>query len=356
MKHRCKHANAVRPAPVASSRRSAPRTFARSSRRQLLLGAAALLATSRLGRAGESHYRLGSNQPVGSPIHRSLTQMVDRIREETQGRMQIDLYPACQLGSDSAMLASVQNNTLDFYLAGNVLGPIVPITELPGLPFTFKSSAEVFEALDGELGNYIRRELAIKGIHAFPYCFENGFHQITTSTKLIRGADDLVDLKIRTPIQKMTVDFFESLGARPMTFTFDRLYSVLKDHTVDAQTDPLMVVEVLKLYEVQTYLSLTNHWWSGFTLIANVDAWQAIPPDLQAIISRCAESAALLQRRDIDAVNSSGLMSLLEKGMIVNQTDTSGFRGQLQPFYERWKANYGTTAWALLEDRVGRLT
>jgi TRAP-type transport system periplasmic protein len=282
--------------------------------------------------------------------------MIDRIREQSEGRVQIDLFPAGQLGSDSAMLASVQNSTLEFYMAGNVLGPIVPVAELPGLPFAFRSSPEVFAALDGELGQYIGRELAAKGLYAFPRWFENGFHQITTSSKLIRTADDLVDLKIRTPVQKMTVDFFQSVGARPMTFTFDRLYSVLKDRTVDAQTDPLMIVEVLKLYEVQTYLTLTNHWWSGFTLIANAEAWRAMPPDLQAVVSNCAESAALLQRQEADTINSAGLLSLLGKGMIVNQTDLSGLRSQLQPFYERWKANYGTAAWALLEDRVGKLT
>jgi TRAP-type C4-dicarboxylate transport system substrate-binding protein len=81
------------------------------------------------------------------------------------------------------------------------------------------------------------------------------------STKPIRSVDDLVGTKIRTPKQKMTVDFFESLGATPMTFTLGKLYDVLKDHTVDAQTDPLGLFVLMKMYEVQTYLSLPNHWW-----------------------------------------------------------------------------------------------
>ena len=326
------------------------------SRRRFLVGtaAAAIIASSSSG-AAEIRYRLGLSQPLDSPNYLRLKEMADNIRAETGGRMQIDVFGNSTLGSDSAMLDMLQKNELEMYMAGNVLGPIVPVTEMPGLPFTFKNSAEVFAALDGDLGDYIRNELMAKGIHAFRRGFDNGFHHITTSTKPIRTVDDLAGMKIRTPVQKMTVDFFESLGARPMTFTLNQLYAVLKDHTVDGQTDPLGLILLMKLYEVQTYLSLTNHWWSGFTLVASAQAWRALPPDLQAVIERHAEAAALAQRQDIDQLNAGALAALRSKGMIVNEADTSGFRRQLGAFYARWKDNYGAKAWALLEARVGKL-
>src|SRR5207245_4841928 len=132
-------------------------------------------------------------------------------------------------------------------------------------PSTFRASNWAFAALDGDLGDHIRGELAAKGLRAFRRGFDNGFHHLTTSTKPIRTVDDLVGMKIRTPVQKMTVEFFESLGAKPMTFTLSELYRVCKERIVDGQTDPLGLIVLLKLYEVQTYLSLTNHWWSGFT-------------------------------------------------------------------------------------------
>jgi tripartite ATP-independent transporter DctP family solute receptor len=263
--------------------------------------------------------------------------------------------PAGKLGSDDAMLAMLQKNELEMYMGGNVFGPLVAVTEMPGLPFTFKNSAEVFAALDGELGDHIRAELLAKGIYAFRRGFDNGFHQLTTSTKPIRTVEDLAGMKIRTPVQKMTVDFFESLGAKPMKFTLNRLYEVLKDHTVDGQTDPLGLIVLLKLYEVQSYLSITNHWWSGFTLAANAQAWNALPPKLQAIVERHAETAALAQREDIERLNGGALELLRGKGMIVNEADTSGFRRQLGAFYARWKSVYGNKAWALLEARVGPL-
>ena len=326
------------------------------SRRRFLIGCAATaMIASNGARAAEIRYRLGLSQPVDSPNYIRLKEMADNVRAETGGRMQIDVYPAGQLGSDNAMLAALQKNEMEMYMGGNVFGPLVPVTEMPGLPFTFKSSADVFTALDGELGDHVRAEMMAKGIYAFRRSFDNGFHHLTTSTKPIRTVDDLVGMRIRTPVQKMTVDFFESLGAKPMTFTLSELYRVCKERVVDGQTDPLGIVLLLKLYEVQTYLSLTNHWWSGFTLTANVQAWQALPAEIRAIIEKHADAAALAQRKDIEKLNAEALGVLRGKGMIVNEADTSGFRKSLAAFYARWREIYGAKAWTLLEARVGRL-
>jgi tripartite ATP-independent transporter DctP family solute receptor len=303
----------------------------------------------------EFHYRLGLSQPLDSPNFKRLQEMAGKVRDESKGRMLIEVKGAGELGSDSAMLAMLQKNELEMYLGGNVFGPVVPTTEMPGLPFTFKSSAEVFAALDGELGKHIRDAMLAKGIYTFRRWFDNGFHHLTTRTKPIRTIDDLVGMKIRTPVQTMTVDFFETLGAKPMKFTLNQLYEVLKNQTVDGQTDPLGLVLLMKLYEVQTYLSLTNHWWSGFTLVANAEAWKALPSGLQAIVEKHAEKAALAQRKDLDKLNSSALGALKAKGMIVNQADVSGFKKPLGAFYARWKENYGAKAWGLLEARVGKL-
>lgn len=300
-------------------------------------------------------YRLGLSQPLDSPNYLRLKEMAERVRAETDGAMQIEVHGAGALGSDNAMLAMLQKGELELYMAGNVFGPLVPVTEMPGLPFTFKTTQDVFAALDAGMGEHIRGELLAKGIHQFRLGFDNGFHQLTTRTRPIRTVEDLAGMAIRTPFQKMTVDFFESIGAKPKTFTLNQLYQVLKDQTVDGQTDPYQIIVLLKLYEVQTYLSITNHWWSGFTLNGNLEKWKALPRDIQALVTRHADAAALAQRQDVAKIDSGALEALRAKGMIVNQTDTSGFRRQLGAFYARWKAVYGDKAWALLEARVGKL-
>ena len=326
------------------------------SRRRLIAGTAAAVVVAGTGAlASDIRWRLGSSQPLDSPNVIRLKEMADRIRAETGGRLQIEVLGAGALGSDSVMLGMLQKNELEMYIAGNVLGPLVPVTEMPGLPFTFKNSGEVFTALDAELGDYIRAELLAKGIYQFRYGWDNGFHHLTTSTKPVRSVEDLAGMKIRTPVQKMTVDFFETLGAKPMTFTLNRLYEVLKDKTCDGQTDPLSLIVLMKLYEVQTYLSLTNHWWSGFTLTASAERWRALPSDLQQVVEKHAKAAALAQRQDIAKIDAGAVEVLRGKGMIVNECDTSGFKKPLATFYSRWKEIYGAKAWGLLEASVGKL-
>src|SRR5436190_3613805 len=327
-----------------------------NNRRRLVAGiGVAALAGGANAQNAQIRYRLGLSQPLDSPNYLRLKEMAERVRADTGGRMQIDVHGAGALGSDNQMLGMVQKGELELYMAGNVWGPLVPVTEMPGLPFTFKAPKDVFAAIDGDVGDYIRAEMTAKGIHQFRRGFDNGFHQLTTRTKPIRTVDDLAGMPIRTPFQKMTVEFFESIGAQPKTFTLNQLYQVLKEHTVDGQTDPYQIIVLLKLYEVQTYLSITNHWWSGFTLNANLEKWQALPRDIQDVISRHADAAALAQRQDVAKIDAGALEVLRAKGMIVNATDTSGFRRQLGAFYARWKAVYGDKAWALLESRVGRL-
>src|SRR6185312_17451587 len=166
------------------------------------VGAGALLGP-RAARAANFHYRLGLSQPLDSPNYIRLKEMADRVQAETGGAMQIDVLGAGALGSDNQMIAMVQKGELELYMAGNVWGPLVPVTEMPGLPFTFKTPQEVFAALDADLGDYIRGEMLAKGIHQFRLGFDNGFHQLTTRTKAIRTVEDLAGMPIRTPFQKM---------------------------------------------------------------------------------------------------------------------------------------------------------
>jgi TRAP-type C4-dicarboxylate transport system substrate-binding protein len=247
------------------------------------------------------------------------------------------------------MFADVRSGALDFYLSGATLGGIAPSSALPMMPFAFVDTNQVFAALDGDLGDAIRAELAQSGLHAFRHCLLNGFHHITTSTRPIRTVDDFRGLKIRSPGGAFAADFFQTLGAEAGMVPFSGMYATLKAKQFDAQSDPLGVVQSLKLYEVQTHLSLTGHWWSGFTLLANAARWQALPRDLQRIFERNAEKFALLQRQDVAAINDAGAAALERLGMVVNTADTESFKATLGDFYARWKAKFDPATWRQLE-------
>ncbi|HVH79469.1 MAG TPA: TRAP transporter substrate-binding protein, partial [Stellaceae bacterium] len=241
-------------------------------------------------------YKLGLNQPAESVTAKRLAEMADAIARETDGGFVLEVHPESRLGPDPQMFADVQKGDLEFYLSGATLGGVAPSSALPMLPFAFKSSASVFAALDGGLGNVIRSELQRAGLHAFRHSLQNGFHHITTSNRPINNASDFDRLKIRTPGGAMASEFFQALRAEAGMVPFSQMYDALKTKRFDAQSDPLGVVQSLRLDEVQTYLSLTGHWWSGFTLLVNAAAWAALPADIKWVTERNVEAYAKRQR------------------------------------------------------------
>jgi TRAP-type transport system periplasmic protein len=306
-------------------------------------------------KAASFRYRLGLNQPIGSPTQTRLAEMAEAIARETDGQFELEVFPESRLGPDPKMLADMRAGTLEFFVAGATLGDLAPTSALPLLPFAFKESNAVFAALDGALGDQIRAELAQHGIYAFHRCLQNGFHHLTTSTRPIRAAADLAGVRIRSPGGAIARGFFEVFGAEAGYVPFNQMYDALKTRRFDGQSDPLGVVLSLKLYEVQTHLSLTGHWWSGFTLLANAGAWNALPAEIQQVIERNAEKYALLQRQDTEAINAAGAEELGRRGMTVTTADTASFRTKLGPFYARWRKRAGAEAWRLLESYAGEL-
>jgi TRAP-type transport system periplasmic protein len=332
------------------------------TRRQFTRGLAAtggMMLIFRRGQAADFVLRQFHNQPADSPLHKRLVEMWNAVRAETSGRILVQTFPDNNQipGGDPAALKMVVSGELDFFtLNGGSIGNLVPAANVQGVLFSFQTPRQVFGALDGDLGDYLREEMKSQGLYAVPRgCFDNGFHQITCSTKPIRTVDDLQGLKIRTPDAPIYVEAWKALGAAPVVANLNKLYETLKSGMAEAQTNPLATAELLKLYEVQKYVSMTNHGWSGFNLLANWKLWQRIPGDLQATIERNAVKYVRLQRADHATLNVEFRTKLADQGMTFNDADTSSFRGKLSDYYAHWKETVGTRAWSLLEAHIGKL-
>ncbi len=334
----------------------------RLSRRSFALGATAAAAVAGLktrANAAALEMRQFHNQTVDSTLHKRLVEMWSAIERETGGKIHVrvlaqnDNLP----GGDPQARDMLISGEVEFYtLMGGILGEVVPIADIQGMPFAFRDAKQVYAALDGDLGDLLRDEAATKGIYAVPKgCFENGFRQITSSTHPIRTVTDLKGMKLRIPASQMFDDVFKSLGAAPTAINTNRLYDALKSGQVEGQENPLAIVDGFKLYEVQRYCSLTSHMWSGYNLLANLAMWRKLPDDVRGSIERNAVKYVALQRADNTALNDQLQGALAMRGMIFNTADTSGFRPPLADFYRRWKEHFGTKAWAMLEAHVGKL-
>src|SRR5258708_5716013 len=173
--------------------------------------------------------------------------------------------------------------------------------------------------------------------------------------KPILTAEDLRGMRMRVPDGQMFRDVFTSLEAIPVTVNIRELYEALKNRKVDAQENPLVITEVNKLYEVTKYVSTTNHMWSGFNLLANLKFWDSLSPDIKDIVERNVKKYVAMQRAYTDGLNRELETKLAARGMVFNVADVSTFRAKLGGgFYQRWKSEFGPSAWSLLESEVGK--
>jgi tripartite ATP-independent transporter DctP family solute receptor len=281
------------------------------------------------------------------------------VEAETGGRVHVQTFPEFnQLpGNAPEATAMVLRGELDFIcVMGGTLGATVPAAEIQQIPFAFPTQAQVYAALDGDLGEHLRREFRAKNIHALPKgCFENGFRHISCSTKPIRTVDDLQGVKMRTPNSEIAQDMFRTFGATPMVVNSNRMYEGLRAGTVQAQENPLSVIEDFRLYEVQKYVSLTRHMWSGFNMLANLQMWQRLPAGVPDVIERNVAKFSAIQRAENAEYNAGLQPRLTQRGLIFNEVDTASFRARLGPFYARWREKVGRRAWSLLEGHVGKV-
>ena len=282
-------------------------------------------------------------------------QMWKAIENETGGRLVVKTFPDSTLGGDTQMIAQLRSGALQFLTEpGAILGNIVPPAQITDVAFAFKNQKQAFAAADGELGEYVRKEIAARGMYAIPHPFDNGFREITAN-KPIRNANDLEGLKIRVPASPAFVDLFKTLGASPTPLNVSELYTSLQTHIVEAQENALINIEQSKIYEVQKTLNLSNHAWSCWWFLANADAWKALGPDIQAIVTRNVAKYAALQRRDFANLTASLTDKLHRQGLEIYTCDAATLKARLAPYYSKWKTLYGNTAWSLLEKYAGRL-
>ena len=331
------------------------------TRRHLIAGASALALPFGNAVAQKAAFTLkyGNNLPIAHPMNVRAAEMATKINAESKGRIAFEVYPNNQLGNDTDMLSQARSGALDFFtLSPLILGTLVPAAQISGVGFAFKDYSQVWPAMDGDLGVHVRKQIeGASTLFAFEKIWDNGYRQITTSTRPVNQPEDLKGMKIRIPPSPFWVSMFKAFEAAPATINFAEVYSSLQTKVVDAQENPLAIIATAKLNEVQKYCSLTNHMWDGFWFLGNKKSFERLPADLRAIVRDNVNAAGLKQRDDVRQLNDNLLADLKGKGMIINTTNADSFRAKLRSanFYADWHKKFGDEAWAVLEKYTGKL-
>jgi TRAP-type transport system periplasmic protein len=331
------------------------------SRRSLIAGATAAGSAIivKPTRAADFAFAQYHNQPAGGTLHKNLTAMWDAVRAETNGRVETTVYAENNKlpgGDPEAFKKLLAGEIAFFTLMGGIIGTVVPVAEAQQVPFAFKSAPEAHKAIDGPFGRYIGEEMAAHGMYLFPVAgFDNGMRQVTTIPRPIVKPDDFAGMKIRVPPGQMIFDTFAAFGAQPVTTPANQIYDALKTGKVDAQENPLAIMAGYKLDEMIKYVSMTNHMWSGFNLMAHLATWQRVPDDIKAVIERNAAIYVRRQREEQEKLNAGLRETFVARGVAFNEIDQAAFRARLPAVYATWREKLGSKYWSLLEAEVGKL-
>src|SRR5471032_548641 len=308
------------------------------SRRTLLKASAASAVLGGIGapyvaraQAAEFTYKYANNGPESHPMNIRAKEMAAAIKSETNGRFDLQVFPNNQLGSDTDMLSQIRSGGIEFFtLSGLILATLVPAASINGIGFAFPDYDTVWKAMDGELGAFVRAQIAKANLIAMEKIWDNGFRQTTTSTRPIVTPADFKGLKIRVPVSPLWTSMFKAFDAAPASINFNEVYSALQTKIVEVQENPLAIISTAKLYEVQKYCSVTNHMWDGFWFLGNKKSFERLPKDLQEIVTRNVNEAGIKQRADVKLLNDSLVADMKSKGLQFNDTDNELFRAKLR--------------------------
>lgn len=339
---------------------ASPAVSRRAFHGQVMAGAVALSAPAylKLAHAAEYTIKFANNSPLTYAMNVRAREAADRIRKESDGKVNIQIFPNNQLGGDPDMFGQVRSGAIQMYAVPGLLAQsAVADCGIHCLAFAFKDYAAVWRAIDGDLGAFIRRQMTSTGVYPMKMAWDNGFRQITSRDRVIHGPQDLVGFKIRTPAFPMIVSIFESLGAAPTAINIKETYAALQTKLADGQENPTLVLEVWKFYEVQKYCALSNHLWDGFWTGVNLKYWESLPTTVQQLVERHFNQASTQQRGDVESQDKRMQTDMEKKGVTFNAPDQAAFRDALRKagYYDRWSKSFTPEAWSLLEKYAGKL-
>lgn len=264
------------------------------------------------------------------------------VEEKTDGEIEIEIHGNGSLASSgSEIQEGVQIGTIDIGISSTPLAQINPFVQIFNLPYIFMDRDTAWDILDGPIGEQVGNKVEEQNIKNLSF-WEDGFRQVTNSKRPINDPEDFNGLSIRVPESDIRIQTFKSLGASPLSMSFSEVFTSLQQGAIDGQENPLSVVESSSFYDVQEYLSITNHVYTPAGLLMNMDKWNSLTDEQQNIIIEAAEAGRDINRELNEENDEKLIEELEEKGMHVNEID------DLTPFQE-----ISTDVWDLLIEDLG---
>ena len=257
----------------------------------------------------------------------------ENVERLSNGSVKVSDFYGGTLGTQRQLQEQVQLGTMEMMATGSDMVELNPKYGIFDLPFLFKDRAHAFRVIDGEIGKSLTEStFSTKGVRVLAYG-ELGFRQITNKVRPILTPKDLQGLKIRVPSNKVRLAAFKALGAAPTPVPYKELYTSLQQGVVDGQENPLFSIAALSLWDVQKYVSITNHVFSPSYLLVNERWWQGLSPANRELLGRAAAEAEKKQRATLATGDAEIIARLKQRGMQVDTPNTEPFVKATQPVW-----------------------
>jgi tripartite ATP-independent transporter DctP family solute receptor len=287
--------------------------------------------------------KLGFSTNEEDPRALGAKQFKEEVESKTNGAVTIEIYPSGQLGGDADLINSISldSGTVDIIITdASNFATYEPKMGISALPFQFADFEEAWAFMDSDVEAEAEAGLIPQNMRVLAhYC--NGFRCVTNSKGPVESPDDMKGMLIRTPENPVIMATMTAMGANPQPLAFNELYQALNQGTYDAQENPIPVIYNNNLYEVQEYLSVTNHIYSGMCFTIAESSWNKLSADQQTIVADAAKASADYDR-ELNAQMTDDLVSSLEEaGMKINNPDLAPFAEATSSVLTDNAATYG---------------
>lgn len=277
------------------------------------------------------------------PYNVGAQKFIDLIQERTNGRIQIKLYPALQLGKgEREMLEGVQQGAIDLLVTSTgPLGGFSPSINILDFPFLFRDFDHVDLVLDGPIGRKLLDDFEKANVKGLAF-WENGFRHLTNSKGPVKTVADGQGLKIRTMENKVHLSAWKAAGFNPTPMAWGEVFTAMQQGVIDGQENPIAVYYATKLWDAkQKYLSLTAHVYSPAPILMSKKVFDGMPPEDQALFSRTALEVAKFQRKINRDAEESRLQEVAGRGTtVVRDVDRESFRKAMAPVFDQFSGQF----------------
>ena len=319
----------------------------------MALGAAALAQD-----APERIIRFGHLNNADHPVSFGVKRFAELLAAKSGGKLKVQEYPASQLGNELQQQSALQGGIQQMSApATTSLAGIVKEFGLVDFPFAVSTFAQADRLLDGPLGQTLLAKLPEKGLVALGY-WDLGFRNVTNSKRAVTKAEDLDGLKIRVIPNPVFMETFRTFKANPVPMPFAELYGALEAKAVDGQENPYAVILSNKFYEVQKYVSATNHVYAANIVLVSKKFWDQLSPAEQKMMHEAADESRAYQRQVSRAAAQKSVGELQAKGMQFNEIaapEMARMRQLVKPVVEKLAASYDPAMVKLYNDELGRI-